>query len=71
MESDAPIMSAPAVNELPAGCSKRASDIPRGEVDLPWYKKKESKGERGPIANAKDLVQEQFCEITPETTSTI
>jgi hypothetical protein len=32
MESDAHGMSAPAATELPVGCSRRASDIPRSEI---------------------------------------
>jgi hypothetical protein len=76
MESDASGMSAPvpAATVLPAGCSIRSSlaDIPRGEVALPSLKqKKKRKRERGPLANATDLVQELFGEVTPETISII
>ncbi len=76
MESDAPGMSAPApaAPELPAGCSRRSSmaHILRGKVALPSLKQKNKhKRERGSLANAKDLVQERFGELTPEIISTI
>ena len=69
MESDAPGMSAPA----PAATEMQGQGCPsRGEVALPYLKQeKKCKRERGPLANAKDLVQEQFGELTPETISTI
>jgi hypothetical protein len=43
------------------------SHIPRGEVHHPSLKQKKRRRERGPLANAKNLVQEQFGELTPET----
>jgi hypothetical protein len=46
MESDSPEMSAPAATALPAGFSKRASDILWGEIDLPSLKKKKQKGSK-------------------------
>ena len=60
-------MSAPAATELPAACSKRASDIPRGEVDLPSLKQKQKRNVKG----ARNLGGEQFGELTPETIPTV